>query len=281
MKKFIVAFDGLKFSDSTLQYALYYARACRAHLVGVFLEDFMRRSYGVQEISQYAGADLDQHMHDLDEQDDAERDRSVDIFRQQCAAAEVSHSVHRDRNVALQELLQESIYADLLIAGTTETLTRLEEGPPTTFIRDLLNEVQCPILLAPPVYHMPEKITLLYDGSPSSVYAVRTFSYLFEPVKHLDTEVLTVKKETDDALLPNGRLIREFIRQHYPKADVVVLKGRADDVITAYLQRDRKHSLVVLGAYQRSSFSRMFKPSMADVLMRHLRVPLFIAHRRT
>lgn len=281
MKKFIVAFDGLNFSQSTLRYAIYYAQSCDAHLVGVFLEDFMRRSYGMKEISQYAGAELDAHMQVLDERDNEERESSVERFRQECESAQLSYSVHRDRDVAIQDLLQESVYADLLIVGSEETLTRHEEAAPTTFVRELLNEVQCPVVIAPPDFHLPEKIILLYDGSPSSVYAVRNFSYLMHNMKHLETEVLTVKKEGDDALLPNGRLIREFVKQHYPRADVVVLKGHPEDVITNYLHRERKQCIVALGAYQRSSFSRLFKPSMADILMKHLQLPLFVAHRRT
>jgi hypothetical protein len=37
---------------------------------------------------------------------------------------------------------------------------------------------------------------------------------------------------------------------------------------------------VVLGAYQRSEVSRWFKTSMADILMRELNVPMFIAHNK-
>src|SRR5215218_3634154 len=102
MKKFIVAFDGLRFSESTMSFALYLAIQGKAHLVGVFLEDFMRRSYGMAEIAHYAGEDLDAHMHQLDEKDEEEREKSIEIFRHACTEASIAHSIHRDRNVALQ-----------------------------------------------------------------------------------------------------------------------------------------------------------------------------------
>ena len=41
MKKFIVAFDGLRFSESVRDYAVMLARQSGAHLVGVFLEDLL------------------------------------------------------------------------------------------------------------------------------------------------------------------------------------------------------------------------------------------------
>lgn len=281
MKKFIAAFDGLKFSEPTMSYAIYLARHCGAKLVGVFLDDFMRRSYGTVEIAQYAGDNLDKRIKQLDEKDGEVRKEHVRQFQEACKSAGISFAVHRDRNVAMQELLHESIYTDLLIISSSETLTRYQEPSPSRFIRELLNDVQCPVVLVPAKYHPIDKVVLLYDGEPSSVHAVRTFSYLFENLKHLDTEVLTIKEKEESLFLPDGRLIREFIQQHYPNAEAVILKGVAEEEIASYLQREKKYPIVVSGAYQRSKFSRMFKPSMADHLVKQIVAPLFIAHNKS
>jgi nucleotide-binding universal stress UspA family protein len=282
MKKFIAAFDGLKFNKATLHYALDLTKQCDAQLVGIFLDDFMRRSYGMAEIAHYAGNELDTHIQQWDKKDEAERARSVAIFEDACLEKDIPFSVHHDENVALQDLLQETVYADLLFIGACETLTRFEEPAPTRFIRDLLNNVQCPVVLTPATYHPVNKIILLYDGEPSSVHAVRMFSYLFEKIKCLETEILTVIGQKDDVRFPDERLIKEFIKQHYPLADRVVLKGNPEDVIIAYLLRDKKNPMVVLGAYQRSPFSRLFKPSMADRVLEYVKnMPLFIAHNKS
>ena len=281
MKKFIAAFDGLNFSESTMHYAIFLAKHCNAHLVGIFLEDILRHSYGLAEIREYEGNNLDRYMHDLNEKDQEERDKSIQMFEQACQDSSLNYSVHRDRNVALLELLHESIYADLLIVNAKETLTRFEENAPTRFIRELLNDVQSPVVVVPPQYHAIEKIVLLYDGEPSSVYAVRAFSYLFEALKNYDTEVITVKGSQESLHIPDNRLIKEFIKRHYPKADYVVLKGMAEDELAKYLRREKKEPLVVLGAYRRNKFSRLFRPSMADYLLQHLKLPLFIAHNKS
>jgi nucleotide-binding universal stress UspA family protein len=281
MKKFIAAFDGLRFCESTLQYAISLSRHANAHLVGVFLDDFTRRSYGVLELAKYEGAAVDQHMQELDQEDEAQRMESAKLFQHACLEAGISFSLHHDQNIAIQELLRESVYADLLVIGEAETLTRFEEEPPTRFIRELLNDVQCPVVLVPAKMHAIQKIILLYDGEPSSVHAARTFSYLFDSLKHLDTEVLTVKHEKENVLLPDERLIKEFITQHFPLAEAIVLKGEPENVISHYLGREKKHALVVLGAYQRSRFSRVFKPSMADALLKSVDLPLFVAHNKS
>lgn len=281
MKKFIAAFDGLNFSESTMNYAIFLAKICNAHLVGIFLEDILRHSYGLAEIREYEGASLDRYMQDLNEKDQEERDKSIEIFKQACGEQGINFSVHRDRNVASLELLHESVYADLLIISATETLTRFKEGAPTKFIRELLNEVQSPVMVVPEKFKPINKIILLYDGEPSSVYAVRAFSYLFEAIKDFETEVVTVKGRQESLHIPDNRLIKEFIRRHYPKADYIVLKGLPEDELVKYLGREKKDPMVVLGAYRRNKFSRLFKPSMADYLLQHLKMPLFIAHNKS
>jgi nucleotide-binding universal stress UspA family protein len=281
MKKFIAAFDGLKFSESALDYAIFLSKQVNAHLVGVFLEDIMRHSYSVADITNYEGSGFDRHMEELNEKDREERNESISRFEQACQNSGLNYSVHRDKNVAILELLHESIYADLLIIGEEETLTRYEESVPTRFVRELLNEVQCPVIVVPSKYEPVNKIILLYDGGPSSVYAVRMFSYLFESLKQFETEIVTVKGREESLHVPDNRLVKEFIKRHYPKAEYLVLKGYADDEIIRYLQREKKNPLVVLGAYRRGRFSRLFKPSLADHLLQHVKVPLFIAHNKS
>ena len=50
MKKILAAIDGLKYSESTEEYAVYIAKKMNAHLVGVFLDDFTRHSKGIYEL---------------------------------------------------------------------------------------------------------------------------------------------------------------------------------------------------------------------------------------
>jgi nucleotide-binding universal stress UspA family protein len=278
MKKFIAAFDGLDFSRSALDYAIQVTREAGAHLVGVFLEDFSRRSYGMKELVSYEGPDRDQLVERLDAQDSRKRQESVFQFTSACEAAGISYAVHRNDNVALQELVEESVYADLLVLDARESMTAFDEPPPARFVRDVLNDVGCPVVLVPQVFKPFQKVILLYDGEPSSVSAVKSFSYIFSFLKGGPVQVLTVQSEEEKTNIPNRELIAEFISRHYPQAEFVVLRGEPEDEIRKYLEQDGGDAIVVLGAYRRSRLSRLFRPSMADALLRHLELPLFIAH---
>src|SRR5688572_1824194 len=120
MKKFIAAFDSLRYSDSTEQYAIQLAKKCKAHLVGVFLDDFMRHTYGVAEVVKYEGS-FDKHVEELNKEDERRRNQTVDHFKDHCEKAGIQFSIHRDKNVAIQELLHESVFADLLLINESET----------------------------------------------------------------------------------------------------------------------------------------------------------------
>jgi nucleotide-binding universal stress UspA family protein len=278
MKKIIAAIDGLKFSDSTVNYAVHLAKDTNAHLVGVFLDDFTYHSYKIYDlVSKDGSVDEEKHRR-LERKDEETRQEAVNNFTKACSKAGLNYSIHHDRSIALHELLHESIYADLLVIENKETLTHYEETVPTRFIHDLLSEVQCPVLVVPKKYKALEKLVLLYDGDPSSVHAIRTFSYLFPELKYLETEVICVKTPRQDLHLPDNHLMKEFMKRHFPQAGYTVLKGDAESEIIENLKMQQQNTLVVLGAYERSRVSRWFRPSMADKLMAEINAPLFIAH---
>lgn len=279
MRKIIAAIDGLKYSESVTEYAINLARQSSSHLVGVFLEDFTYHSYKAFEVIGDDRASLET-KEILEARDKETRDESISHFSKSCQSAGINYSIHHDRSIAIHELLHESIYADLVIIDGKETLTHYEENMPTRFIRDLLSEVQCPVLIVPQKYRPISKLVLLYDGEPSSVYAIRTFSYVLPTLKQLNTEVVSVKGRNETGHLPDNRLMKEFMKRHYPKAAFTVLNGDPEKEIIIHLEEEEGNMLIVLGAYRRGMVSRWFRPSMADRLMKELNPCLFIAHNK-
>lgn len=277
MKKFLAVFDGYKMSKSTLDYAIQLTQAANAHLAGVFLDEFLYRTYKVSKVIK-TYEDYEAIMKKLDEKDKVKRDEAVMQFQKACEKVKISFSIHRDKSIALQELKHESMFADLIIINEYETFTKYKEEPPTRFMKDLLGDVQCPVLVVPNAFKPVDKIVLLYDGGPSALYAVKMFSYLFGNFQDLPVEVYTVNDQMENLRLPDNKLMREFIKRHFPKATYSVAKGNAEELILGYLRNRKENELVVLGAYRRSELSRWFKTSMADTLMKELDTPLFIAH---
>lgn len=279
MKKIIAALDGLKLSDSTIQYASSIAKQNNAHLVGVFLDDFTYTSYKIYDLVTKEGVS-ERELRQYSTNDKNTRDSAVLAFEAICRETGISYSIHHDRNIAFRELLHESIYADLLIIDAKETLSHHAERKPTNFIRALLADVQCPVLLVPQHFSALEKTIFLYDGEPSSVYAIKMLSYTLPALSTLPVEVISAKGFYSDLHVPDNRLMKEFMRRHYPKALYTVLTGHVETEIVNHLKKENANMLIVLGAYRRSAASRWLKQSMADILMKDLKCPLFIAHNK-
>ena len=279
MKKITAAFDGLKYAESTRDYALNLAKQTNTHLVGVFLDDPTYTSYKVYDLISKEGVS-EERLKKKEEKDKLLRAEAAADFEQACKQAGLQFTLHHDRKIAIHDLVHETIYSDLMIISAKETLTHYPENLPTRFIRELLSESQCPVLLVPDKYKPIQKIILLYDGEPSSVHAIKMFSYLLPVMKHLDVEVIAVNPVNSSLHLPDNKLMKEFMKRHYPKVKYTILKGWAEDEIIQHLHQISENVLVVMGAYQRSTVSRWFRESMADILMKEVKFPLFIAHNK-
>lgn len=279
MKKIIAAFDGLKYAAATRDYAINIAKETQTHLVGVFMDDPTYTSYKIYELVAEQGVS-EEKLNKYKLKDEATRDAAAADFEKNCGQEGIAFSVHHDHNIAIQDLKHESIYADMIIINVKETLTHYNEKLPTRFIRDLLSDTQCPVLIVPQKYKPIQKIILLYDGEPSSVHAIKMFSYLMPNMMELETEVISVNPVYTTLHMPDNKLMKEYMKRHYPKAKYMVMKGLAETEIVNYLKLTTDHALVVLGAYRRGTISRWFRESMADVLMREVKLPLFIAHNK-
>lgn len=279
MKKIIVAFDGLKYEEATTEYAIHITKQIHAHLIGVFLDDIIYHSYRFAEVV-VDGKVSNAKVKELDEKDRSVRNSAIERFTNSCQHAGLEFSVHHDRNVALRDLLHESIYADMLIIGKKENFTIFQDKYPSEFLQDLLTDVQCPVMVVPQKFKPLRSLVFLYDGAPSSVYAIKMFCNNLSSLSHLHATILSVKAEKESLHVPDGHLMKEFIKRHLPNAEFTVLKGEPENTISTYLHQQHEETLVVLGAYQRGRISRWFKPSMADDLIKHTGLPLFIAHNR-
>lgn len=98
--------------------------------------------------------------------------------------------IHRNKSIALQELLDESIFADLIFINE---LSKKTEESPTNFMKELLRDVQCPVVVVPNIVRTIDKVVLLYDGSPSSIHAIKSCRYLFDNVLNVPIEVFIVR----------------------------------------------------------------------------------------
>jgi len=208
------------------------------------------------------------------------RAASVKALQRRFDLEGVRYNIRTDKPIALQSLITESHFADMLLIDGDESFSNWDTSKPSRFLRSLLADTDCPLMIVPREFSPIEKFVFCYDGSPSSVYAIRQFTYLFPESAERQVEIMMVTDERHTNHFPNHHLLKELLKRKYN----VVLQSiiKSSDTVNAmmdHLQTENKHCMVILGAYQRSSFSRWLYQSTADTLIAGLNMPLFIAHK--
>lgn len=278
MKKFVAAFDGLRFSESTLTYSLQLAKKEKAKLYGLFLEDPYLHGYDMEDLLKKTGGSLSSRKRELDRIDAKTRAISISRFEQACKKADVACTIRKQHRLALDELLAECLYADLLVISSHEALRPHRQKEPVEFIHSLLPKVHCPVLVVPANAKGITKNIILYDGKLSSIQALKSFCQTIGSASSEQTELVSVYSTRDKAHLAGGVLVKEYMQMHFEKYKVVSLEGVAAPVLVKYLGKEEGGSLIVMGAYKRNRISRWLKPSLADKIMSELELPVFISH---
>lgn len=195
-----------------------------------------------------------------------------------CEEHGIACGVHEDRyDFALPALRRESRFADLLLLSSSHFFEAIDDRQPNAYMKEILNHAECPVLLLPEKPTLPGEIILAYDGSASSVYAIRQFAYLFPEFNRLRTTLVCVS-DHEQACIPDETLVREWCEQHFKHFRALRLHMRTDLFYDTWLGMLQQPWLVS-GAFGRSDWSRLFHHSFIDRLIRNHAVPLFIAHR--
>jgi hypothetical protein len=119
-------------------------------------------------------------------------------------------------------------------------------------------------------------VVFAYNGSYSSVYAIREFMQLFPSMSGKKASVIYVP-EKGIPIIPNEQLLAEYLQLYFSDVTFTVLNGLPEAEIRRFLQ-GREHCVAVMGAYGRNTFSRFFNPGNARNMLRTLNVPVFITH---
>jgi hypothetical protein len=248
MEKILLAPDPGSINMNIIDFACYLSRLTHSRLTGVFLEDPKK---------------------DITEE-------YIRAFKVACDCRGVQTLVHRDRRVPFAGIVEESRFADIVVLDAEISFTRNNESLPGWFVKDVLVEFECPVIIAPYSFDRIDTILFSYDAAKSSVYAIKQFTYLFPECKQKKVIVVSIRQDEKDALEEQFKM-KEWMKNHYSEVEYVVLKGEPSDQLFAYLI-ERKNGIVVMGACGRSMLSRFFKPSHARLIVKTVNLPIFISH---
>lgn len=271
MEKILVAVDAAQNNGKLMEFACYIARLTHSGLTGIFLEEEVK-----PEISLWATYANALQMTGAENQSVVAQQYAInqEAFKWACRSAGVSHTLQTSASVG--DLISESRFADLMLLDAGAWQSDDPEAEVADWVRNVLSQSECPVMVAPRSLEEIEEIIFTYDGSASAVFAIRQFTYLFPQLADRKAIVLQVS-ETEGEVVSGREQIGSLLKMHYSGIGFHVIQGKASTALHQYL-RGRKNALVVMGAFGRNGFSGYFRPSTAELLLAQMRLPLFIAH---
>jgi hypothetical protein len=210
MLKIIIAFDGQHFAEGALSMARWLNNRNPVLVTGIFLSPVDYR-----EIIGYSGMGMGAPVFTLPlDTDDILVTETMEKFSTYCNKHQLEHTMHKDTDLfAMAELIQETRFADCLIISSELFYENINKDQPNEYLRKILHESECPILLVPENFESPESVLISYDGKASSVYAMKQFAYLFPDCCSMGTLLFNTGDEGEK--LPKAELMEEFAARHF------------------------------------------------------------------
>ena len=278
MKKILIMLDGTKFSAGAFEFARQLNELQPILLVGIFLPQ-LRYACLWNCAAAMSGPlylpEAAQQKIDLEEKQVVEE--NLADFERLCLKNNISFRVHNDvYDFSLAELRKETRFADLLIISDESFLEDFNTNSSES-IKKVYHNAECPVLVVPEKFEFPKKNIIAYDGSESSVFALKQFCSLFPELCNNETVLLHLKAG-DEPGIPDQEYVEELASQHYKNLTLQKLRVTPGKYFDLWLEKENK-PILITGSYGRSLLSQVFKKSfVSDIIPGH-RFPVFIAHR--
>jgi len=271
MLNIIIAFDGQHFSEGAMKMATWLHRRVPMQLTGVFLSPVDYR-----ELLGYSGMGMGTPVFTIPVGEDEQMlEVTAGKFREYCAKHQLSCRIHKDTDLfALEELIRETRFADLLIISSELFYENIDNQQPNEYLRRTLHESECPVLLVPEHFLEPGSVLLGYDGKASSVFAFKQFAYLFGEKLTLNALLFHAEGER----MPEKERIMELASAHFNPFSIEQLNNEDANQLKEWLTQNQ-HAILVAGAFGRGELSTLFRKSYVTEIIRAHKIPVFIAHR--
>jgi nucleotide-binding universal stress UspA family protein len=275
MKKVIIPFDGVHFSQGAIDFAIALNQFEPILLSGVFLQQL-----DYANLWAYSGGMVGPTFVPFMDDADVELiEKNIERFTCVCEKNDIEYRVHKNMYEApIPELRYESRFADLLVVGSEAFYENMGITNPNPFLKDTLRQAECPVVVVPESFTFPESVVLSYDGSESSVYAIKQFAYLFPQLSNKSTLLVTPSESGTEQEFPDESNIEELAARHFKDLTLMRVQLEPRKYFSTWLMY-RKSTVLVSGSFGRSAFSEFFTKSfITDVINTH-RIPVFLAHR--
>ena len=274
MEKIVVVCDSHKIDMSTIDFGCYLSKLTHSSLSGILLDNTIQDIIAEKtHMPHYATAEKSRTGDPVV----MDSDQAMIYFMEQSRKRGVHSDVVVSKGAPSETVLYESRFADLLVVAPDLTFLGDADDLPSSFVKHLLVKSECPVILAPHSFEKIDQITFCYDGTASSLFSIKQFTYLFPQFKNMPVMLLEVRdsviREADEG---HTRTL-SWLKAHYDHVNFHFLQGRVNEELLIYFM-DKKDVFIVMGAFGRNLVSILFRKSTSEKVIQSADLPLFIAH---
>ena len=275
MKKVLVLCDGEHFSESTFSFVSRLNELSPILLTGVFLPSVSYSDVMVYYLGGMTGPASAPAGEDVVES--ATIQANIKRFKSLCEKHHIEYRVHNDiKGDIIENLQKETRFADVAILNSDLFYSNYGSEGKDQYLADTMHFAECPVVLVPEHFHFPENIILAYDGSASSVYAIRQFAYTMPELTKLST--LLVYATADGSDIPDMDYISELTARHFRDLKFYTLDTDPKKYFNTWLS-EQGNALVIAGAFGHSALSEIFRGNFMEDVINDNKLPLFITHK--
>lgn len=271
MKKIVAVFDGNHFSNGVVNFVKGLNIAEPVLLTGLFVP-----SVDYSEIMYYyLGMNAPVFIPDFQSDYDI-LDATIEKFEAFCKSNQIEYRIHKITDIdSIEAIRKETRYADIMLLGNELFFENLGADTQEKYLRETLHKAECPVIIVPEHYDLPQSVIIAFDGSASSAFALKQFAYLFPQLSELST--LIVYTSTEENVFPDLSYVKELGARHYKDLTLLKLDADPQKYFNTWLM-NKGQAILVSGSYGRSALSGLLKHSFVQDVLQDHKLPVFIAH---
>ena len=280
MKKILLLLDGTELPMHVIHSAIAIARADNALLHALFIvPDIYKATPGYPFVIEPALAAPIMPGETIDEESRKKANDNIQLFVEICSEANILFSTSGGGETSFDDLMRQSAFADLVMVDAGSDFPGSPFIPLMISLHDLLVAAHCPVLVLKEPLKVPRQIILSYDGSYSSIHAIKMFSYIFPEWRTVPVCLLSVYTKSN-AALEYEAYIKDWLSHHFTSLRIDLLKGEPRKTLVDEVRSRGGDALVVMGAYGGSALSRMLHNSISNNIISETMSALFMSHER-
>jgi nucleotide-binding universal stress UspA family protein len=276
LRSVLVGLDGSAYSAAAVELGIRWAQRWDAVLVGLGIVDTptIRKAQPVP-----LGATA--YKVQRDEMLLADAQHKVAQFlehcAQQCAKAGVMCQARQEVSSPAECLLLEAQRYDLIVLGQHTFFHFETQGRADDIHYTVLKQSPRPVVTVPLTLPAGQVVMIAYDGSPQATRALQMFQAVWLDSSH-EAHVVCVDPHQEHAVRCVERAV-EFLQRHHiaVQAHAIATSASPAHVLLEQVQQVGA-SLLVMGAYGRSTLREFFGGSITRTLLQESPVPLFLYH---